>query len=100
MNKAVIAGIIAAIAIGIGIAIAMTSNFGSETASDQSENNPLAPQEPEPQEFKVELKEEIGLKANPWVKIQKFLFLTNNGHFGSKLEGKIPLCLIIIGGFC
>ena len=65
MNKAVIAGIIAAIAIGIGIAISMTSNFDLESTTDNSENISLEPEEPESQEFKIELKEEIGLKANP-----------------------------------
>ena len=65
MNKAVIAGIIAAIAIGIGIAIAITSNFDLEPTTDQSENISFEPQEPESQEFKIELKEELGLKANP-----------------------------------
>jgi len=65
LNKAVIAGIIAVIAIGIGIAIAISSNFDLESTTDKSENTPVESQEPESQEFKVELKEEIGLKANP-----------------------------------
>jgi hypothetical protein len=65
MNKAVIAGIIAAIAIGIGIAIAITSNFDLESTIDKSENITLESQEPESKEFKIELKEEIGLKAKP-----------------------------------
>ena len=65
MNKAVIAGIIAAIAIGIGIAIAITSNYDIDSTIDKSENISLEPEEPESQEFKIELKEEIGLKANP-----------------------------------
>ncbi len=63
MNKAVIAGIIAVIA--IGIAIAITSNFDLESTSDKSENITLESQEPESKEFKVELKEEIGLEAKP-----------------------------------
>jgi len=63
LNKAVIAGIIAVIAIGIGIAI--TSNFDLESTSDKSENITLESQEPETNEFKIELKEEIGLKAQP-----------------------------------
>jgi len=65
MNKAVIAGIIAVIAIGIGIAIAITSNFDLELTTDKSENITLESQEPETKEFKIELKEEIGLKAQP-----------------------------------
>ncbi len=65
MNKAVIAGIIAVIAIGIGIAIAITSNFDLESTIDKSENITLESQEPESKEFKIELKEEIGLKAKP-----------------------------------
>ena len=99
MNKAVIAGIIAVIAIGIGIAISITSNFDLESTSDKSENISSESQEPETKEFKVELKEEIGLKANPWARILILLFLFKNDHFGSILEVKIPLCLIIIGGF-
>ncbi len=63
MNKALIAGIIAVIAIGIGIAI--TSNFDLESTSDKSEDITLESQEPESKEFKVELKEEIGLEAKP-----------------------------------
>jgi len=73
LNKAVIAGIIAVIAIGIGIAI--TSNFDLESTSDKSENINLESQEPETKDFKIELKEEIGLKAQPWAKfLKKFLF--------------------------
>jgi len=98
MNKAVIAGIIAVIAIGIGIAI--TSNFDLETTTDESENITLESQEPETNEFKIELKEEIGLEAQPWARILKFLFLSKNDHFGSILVGKIPLCLINIGRLC
>ena len=63
MNKAVIVGIIAVIAIGIVIAI--TSNFDLETTTDESKNITLESQEPETNEFKIELKEEIGLKAKP-----------------------------------
>jgi len=96
LNKAVIAGIIAVIAIGIGIAIAITSNFDLESTSDKSENITLESQEPETNEFKIELKEEIGLKAQPWAKILKFLFLTGNDHFGTREEENIPLRLIII----
>ncbi len=99
MNKAVIAGIIAVIAIGIGIAISISANFDLESTTDESENINLESQEPETKEFKIELKEEIGLKAQPWAKILKFLFLTKNDHFGSILVAKIPLRLIIIGGF-
>ncbi len=65
MNKAVIAGIIAVIAIGTGIAIAITSNFDLELTTDKSENITLESQEPESKEFKIELKEEIGFKAKP-----------------------------------
>jgi ABC-type nickel/cobalt efflux system permease component RcnA len=65
LNKAVIAGIIAVIAIVIGIAIAISSNFDLELTSDKSENTSLESKELESKEFKVELKEEIGLKANP-----------------------------------
>ena len=65
LNKAVIAGIIAVIAIGIGIAIAITSNFDLESTSDKSENTSSESQEPETKEFKIELKEEIGLEAKP-----------------------------------
>ncbi len=65
MNKAVIAGIITVIAIGIGIAIAITSNFDLESTTDESEDITLESQEPETKEFKVELKEEIGLVAKP-----------------------------------
>ncbi len=68
MNKALIAGIIAVIAIGIGIAIAVSSSFDLETTSDKSEDITLESQEPESKEFKIELKEEIGLKAKPWAK--------------------------------
>jgi len=96
LNKAVIAGIIAVIAIGIGIAIAITSNFDLESTSDKSENITLESQEPETNEFKIELKEEIGLKAQPWARLVTFLFLTENDHFGSILEAKIPLRLIIM----
>ncbi len=63
MNKTVIAGIIAVIAIGIGIAIAFTSNFDLESTTDKSENITLESQEPETKDFKIELKEEIGLKG-------------------------------------
>ncbi len=63
MNKALIAGVIAIIAIGIGIAI--ISNFDLEPTTDKSENITLEPQEPESKEFKIELKEEIGLEAKP-----------------------------------
>ncbi len=97
MNKAVIAGIIAVIA--IGIAIAITSNFDLESTSDKSENTSSESQEAESKEFKIELKEEIGLKAQPWARLVTFLFLTENDHFGSILEAKIPLRLIIIVGF-
>ncbi len=100
MNKAVIAGIIAVIAIGIGIAISISANFDLESTSDKSENISSESQEPETKEFKVELKEEIGLQAQPWARLVTFLFWTKNDHFGSILEAKIPLRLIIIGGFC
>ena len=63
MNKALIAGIIAVIAIGIGIAI--SSNFDLESTTDESEDITLESQEPETKEFKIELKEEIGLEAKP-----------------------------------
>ncbi len=63
MNKAVIAGIIAVVAIGIGIAI--ISNYDLELTTDKSENITLESQEPETKEFKIELKEEIGLKGQP-----------------------------------
>ena len=97
MNKAVIAGIITVIAIGIGIAIAITSNFDLESTSDKSENINLESQEPETKDFKIELKEEIGLKAQPWAKfLKKFQFWTKNDHFGTLEVGNIPLCLIII----
>jgi len=97
LNKAVIAGIIAVMAIGIGIAIAITSNFDLEPTTDKSENITLEPQEPESKEFKIELKEEIGLKAQPWAKfLKKFQFLTKNDHFGTIEEENIPLRLIII----
>ena len=86
MNKAVIAGIIAVIAIGIGVAIAITSNFDLESTSDKSENNTLEPEEPESQEFKIELKEEIGLEAKPWARLVTFLFWTKNDHFGTIKE--------------
>ena len=65
LNKAVIAGIIAVIAIGIGIAISISANFDLESTTDESENINLESQEPETKEFKIELKEEIGLKAKP-----------------------------------
>ena len=65
LNKTAIAGIIAVIAIGIGIAIAVSSSFDLESTSDKSEDITLESQEPESKEFKVELKEEIGLEANP-----------------------------------
>ena len=96
MNKVVIAGIIAVIAIGIGIAIAITSNFDLEPTTDKSENINLESQEPETKEFKIELKEEIGLKAQPWARLVTFLFWTKNDHFGSIKEENIPLRLIII----
>jgi len=98
MNKAVIAGIIAVIAIGIGIAI--TSNFDLETTTDESENITLESQEPETNEFKIELKEEIGLKAKPWAKNLKIPILDQNDHFGTREEENFPLRLIIMGGFC
>ncbi len=97
MNKAVIAGIIAVIAIGIGIAIAFTSNFDLELTTDKSENITLESQEPETKEFKIELKEEIGLKGQPpWGKNLKIPIFDQNDHIGSMLEAKIPVCLITI----
>ena len=64
MNKAAIGGIIAAIIIGIGIAIAVTMPF-EQTPTDQTSETTNEPQEAETKEFKIELKEDIGLKANP-----------------------------------
>jgi uncharacterized membrane protein len=61
VNKAAVGGIIAAIIISIVIVIAVTQPFDimtqePETVSTSSE---------EPKEFKVELKEEIGLQGKP-----------------------------------
>ncbi len=64
MNKATIAGIIAVIIIGIGIVITVTQPF-EQTPTDQTLETSNEPEESEINEFKIELKEDIGLKGTP-----------------------------------
>ena len=64
MNKAAIGGIIAAIIIAIGIAIVVTMPF-EQSPTDQTSETSNESEESEIKEFKIELKEDIGLKGNP-----------------------------------
>jgi hypothetical protein len=61
VNKAAVGGIIAAIIIGIVIVIAVTQPFDMTTKEPEIVSTPSD----EPREFKVELKEEIGLQGEP-----------------------------------
>ncbi len=61
MNKAAVGGIIAAIIISIVIVIAVTQPFDIMTQEPET----ISTSSEEPKEFKVELKEEIGLQGKP-----------------------------------
>jgi len=61
VNKAAVGGIIAVIIIGIVIVIAVTQPFDMTTQEPEVVTTPSD----EPKEFKVELKEEIGLQVEP-----------------------------------
>ena len=61
MNKAAVGGIIAAIIIGIVIVVAVIQPFDMTPQEPEAVSTPSD----EPKEFKVELKEEIGLQGEP-----------------------------------
>jgi len=61
VNKAAVGGIIAVIIIGIVIVIAVTQPFDMTIQEPEVVSTPSD----EPKEFKVELKEEIGLQVEP-----------------------------------
>ena len=61
MNKAAVGGIIAAIIIGIVVVVAVTQPFDMTPQEPEIVSSPSD----EPKEFKVELKEEIGLQGQP-----------------------------------
>ena len=63
MNKAAVAGIIAAIVIGIGVAIGISQPF-STTTQETAEISTEA-EESEAKEFKITLEEKIGLEGKP-----------------------------------
>ena len=66
MNKVAIAGIIAAVAVGIGIALAFSSGIlETSTPTEETEDLPTQTEQPKGDEFSITLKEEIGLEANP-----------------------------------
>ncbi len=64
MNKAGVAGIIAAIVIGIGVIIGITQPFSTTTTQEQAEISTES-DEPEANEFKIVLEEKIGLEGKP-----------------------------------
>jgi len=65
MNKAAIAGIIAVVAIGIGIALAFSSGIlETSTTTEETEDLPKAEQ-PKGDQFSITLKEDIGIEGNP-----------------------------------
>ncbi|MEE8179352.1 MAG: hypothetical protein V3T63_05225 [Nitrosopumilaceae archaeon] len=66
MNKAAIAGIIAVVAIGIGIALAFSSGIlETSTTTEETEDLPTQTEQPKGDEFSITLKEEIGIEAKP-----------------------------------
>ena len=66
MNKAAIAGIIAVVAVGIGIALAFSSGIlVTSTPTEETEDLPTQTEQPKGDEFSITLKEEIGIEANP-----------------------------------
>lgn len=66
MNKAAIAGIIAVVAIGIGIALAFSSGIlETSTATEETEDLPTQTEQPKGDQFSITLKEEIGIEAKP-----------------------------------
>ncbi len=66
MNKAAIAGIIAVVAVGIGIALAFSSGIlETSTTTEEIEDLPTQAEQPKGDEFSITLKEEIGLEAKP-----------------------------------
>jgi len=64
VNKAAVAGIIAAIVIGIGVVIGITQPFSTTTTQESSEISTES-EEPEANEFKIVLEEKIGLEGSP-----------------------------------
>jgi len=64
VNKAAVAGIIAAIVIGIGVIIGITQPFSTSTTQEPAEISTES-KEPEANEFKIVLEENIGLEGNP-----------------------------------
>ena len=64
MNKAAVAGIIAAIVIGIGVVIGITQPFSETTTQGPSEIS-TETEEPQANEFKIVLEEKIGLEGKP-----------------------------------
>ena len=66
MNKAAIAGIIAAVAVGIGIALAFSSGIlETSTTTEEIEDLPTQTEQPKGDEFSIKLTEEIGIEAKP-----------------------------------
>lgn len=66
MNKAAIAGIIAVVAIGIGIALAFSSGIlETSTTTEETEDLPIQTEQPKGDQFSITLKEEIGIEAKP-----------------------------------
>ena len=64
MNKAAVAGIIAAIVIGIGVVIVITQPFSATTSQEPSEISTES-EESQAKEFKIVLEEKIGLEGKP-----------------------------------
>ena len=63
MNKAAVAGIIAAIVIGIGVVFGITQPFS--TTTQESPEISTESEEPEAKEFKIVLEEKIGVEGSP-----------------------------------
>ncbi len=64
MNKAPVAGIIAAIVIGIGVAIAVIQPISTTTTQAPAEISTES-EEPEVNEFKIVLEEKLGIEGKP-----------------------------------
>ncbi len=64
MNKAAVAGIIAAIVIGIGVAIAVIQPISTTTTQAPAEISTES-EEPEVSEFKIVLEEKRGIEGKP-----------------------------------
>jgi len=63
VNKVAVAGIIAAIVIGIGVVFGITQPFS--TTTQESPEISTESEEPEAKEFKIILEEKIGLEGSP-----------------------------------